>query len=321
MLKRAEAAAYCDWASRIPGMVEINHSCGGVRDYLYIEKLVGEKDEQKWMAVSEARSEESLGIWEQRAKEGKAMRNYAAAKGVHVSKVTLDMVQKDQNGVDGWCDVTITLPIAPKNVPKPDGGRGGKQQTPMRTPKKTTKKNGSTAGSDDGLDAVSAGEAPRTPGAPADGDVVKPPKQRSAAQAVNAVISKTEKEAKEVLAKGTQAIQRATVVAAEENARPWMAAYCKQLTEATKAVEATKQQIGSFATEFAIAALTPEYLKALKNKYTDQYLGMLQSYVRELTSPTKTLLAIVQRIENMLKADAEHASPQPQKKKPRKSAS
>jgi len=49
-----------------------------------------------------------VNLWEQKAKEAKALRNYAAAKNKWVNSVTVDEIEQD-GGLDHWANLTVTF--------------------------------------------------------------------------------------------------------------------------------------------------------------------------------------------------------------------
>ena len=58
--------------------------------------------------------------WEQKAKENRAMRNFALGRGKNLKDVSIEMVAEDEIGIDGWSEMTLAVGgSVAKAKPKP----------------------------------------------------------------------------------------------------------------------------------------------------------------------------------------------------------
>jgi uncharacterized protein YfiM (DUF2279 family) len=75
--------------------------------FLYVERLISSSHEKEWIDVVEQSN--SSNIWEDRAKECRARRNYAAQHNLCLERVSLDMVQSTELGVDGYAEIVVAI--------------------------------------------------------------------------------------------------------------------------------------------------------------------------------------------------------------------
>jgi hypothetical protein len=87
----------------------------------------------------ESSSEENL--WDKKALEGKACRNYALAHSLKIAAVTLADVEKSSEGVEGWAQATVNITRALPTVMKDDKPKAEAKKKGAKTPAGDEKKN------------------------------------------------------------------------------------------------------------------------------------------------------------------------------------
>jgi hypothetical protein len=76
--------------------------------FLYIERLTTSWDEETFVEESKVSTEENL--WDVKAKEGKALRNFAIAHNLSVDRVSISDVETSTEGVEGWAAAVCCVP-------------------------------------------------------------------------------------------------------------------------------------------------------------------------------------------------------------------
>ena len=79
----------------------------GTHLYLYVRKLVTASNSEEWTDESVVKNEQNL--WDQKAKEGKAVRNFALANRMTVASVSLQQVSDSAAGIDGWSEAQVSI--------------------------------------------------------------------------------------------------------------------------------------------------------------------------------------------------------------------
>lgn len=105
-----QAARYCSMARDVGGKFVAQNSWLGAEQVLLVSKLLNSVCRKEWSQIASQSVE--VNLWEHRAKECRAKRNYALAKGVNVESVSVEQVSSSPEGLETWASCTVACSIA-----------------------------------------------------------------------------------------------------------------------------------------------------------------------------------------------------------------
>jgi hypothetical protein len=83
----------------------------GAQQVLLVSRLLNSVCRKEWSQIATQSVE--VNLWEHRAKECRAKRNYALSKGVNVETVSVEEISNSPEGLETWASCTVTCSIAP----------------------------------------------------------------------------------------------------------------------------------------------------------------------------------------------------------------
>ena len=86
-------------------------------NFLYVKHLVTATHTKEWKDIVEKSN--TVNVWEERAKECRARRNYSVSHGTALERVTLDMLSSSEQGIQGYADMVVAVASKAKAKTQP----------------------------------------------------------------------------------------------------------------------------------------------------------------------------------------------------------
>ena len=250
---------YFDLSKQTGGRFFVYNKWLDAETVLLVEKLLRVTCSKSWAQI--ATESTTTNKWETKARECKARRAFAIAKGLHVDAVSLSQVESSPEGVAGWADTLITVGGGTSSRSQPAAGRGAGG---LPKPKGKAK-------------AKPGGEGGKTAGQYEKDLKSHISKEMTLTEEVNAFKEKL------------------------KDAEPdtaWADGYIKQLDEANKVISTFRENT-QFLRSFEKACLSPEALRKLKKETGDEYQACLLRCIDGISDPLNKANEILEKLKSM----------------------
>jgi hypothetical protein len=104
---RLQADHYIQRCREAAGLFVSNNAWLGCEVFLFVKRLLTCSHEKTFAEIVD--HYDTVNVWESRAKERKARKNYALYRSLHVDKVSLEDVVATEQGVDGWSATAVVV--------------------------------------------------------------------------------------------------------------------------------------------------------------------------------------------------------------------
>jgi hypothetical protein len=282
---QALAKAYVEQAIEVGGKFVGYNSFMKTPVYLFIRRLMSSSSVKEWRQTVESSKSENL--WDARAKQCRAITNFAIMAGRKVDSVSLEEVVESSIGLDGWA-----ASFACGTVAKAGAKAGGKAGA------KGGAKAGAKVGGRPSNMALEDGEDPSP----------KVPKATKANP-----VAKAEREAKELLSKITALDNERVRLQQHCDENPDSMSWAETFLATMKALDSEIQlstgSMGNFVADFKAHALSATGMRTLKKTFGDTYLEKLLLFKATFEEKANRLDDTVTTVRRMLSASVSSSPP------------
>ena len=253
----------------------------GAETFLWVETLVSQVSESTWKSIVTVQTRQTIpGSWAAKLEFSKAARAYSAETGTALGNVDEALLKGTDLGIQGWAEKFETLGSDVKPKPGGDGSNqhsssAGKRPRAKAAPAPVQKS--AAAGQDPGVEA----------GAGAGGEDGQPTKKPKNTKGEN-LVTKKEKEMKELLAQEQASDIEMTRIAANISRDPTWWGWAAEVVAEYKRHRATVLKLYSdhpFFMACKVAALSPKESAKLRKENKDNYLPQLCEFCTSLGPP------------------------------------